>query len=109
MRTALILAAILGTTSLASADWLSPVYITIDEDAVETARSVVLDQAYAFQVLPGDGDSVVITMPAQHLDDLSEAMHEKHNRCGGFMVHDTLEEAQAPAMLEKAAIDYTLD
>jgi leucyl aminopeptidase len=50
----------------------------------------------------------VLAFDDANLDALTEAMHEKHDRCGGYMVHDTLEDAFAEAVPERT-MEYTLD
>lgn len=86
-------------------------YVTIGADAVETAREVVARSrakggAMAgagdgrdggetkLQVLAEGGGAAAIEVDDADLEALSERMHERHDRCGGFMVHESLEEAR---------------
>lgn len=85
-----------------------PRFITIDADAVPTARSVL----HQVSVQEVDGDVAVLAIDAGELDALTRAMHEQHHRCGGFMLHDSLADAQAAARAPepgRAALDYRLD
>src|SRR5204862_3693082 len=72
------------------------VYVTVGADAVTTARGVAYAglRAYGAQVaVETDGEVAVVPIMAADLPALSEAMHEEHHRCGGFMLHDSLEDA----------------
>ena len=80
MRSALVLAAVLGSSAAVADD----VVITVGADAMQTVQAVAPEQAFAFEL---DGDKAILTIDEAHLDELSELMHEKHQRCGGFMVH----------------------
>ena len=80
-------------------------YVTVGADAVGTAAGV------SAQVIATGGDIAIVEVPTDALTELSERMHEEHHRCGGFMAHDSLEDARAalvPAAV-KPAPDYTLD
>ncbi|HLL21791.1 MAG TPA: M20/M25/M40 family metallo-hydrolase, partial [Kofleriaceae bacterium] len=60
------------------------------------------------QLVTQAGDFAVLAFEDDRLDELSDYMHEKHHRCGGFMVHETLEDAFALPVPEKR-MTYTLD
>jgi leucyl aminopeptidase len=82
--------------------------ITIGADALPTARAVLGEGSLAFAL---NADVAFMMVDDDDLERLSEAMHELHGRCGGFMVHDSLEEAidaVAPPPAS-APIDYTID
>jgi leucyl aminopeptidase len=70
-------------------------FITIDVDAVETARAALAqrDSTARLDVIQASNSVAVVSYDAQDFRALSELMHEQHNRCGGFMVHDNLDEA----------------
>ncbi len=72
-----------------------PRYITIGADAVETARAAVAPAGAWHEVLEVAGDVAVLAVDEGDLEPLSEAMHERHDRCGGFMLHETRDEARA--------------
>lgn len=63
-------------------------YITIGSDAVGSAQKSLQTKQFATQ----DGISV-LRVNEKDVLELSELMHEKFNRCGGFIVHDSLDEA----------------
>ena len=87
-------------------------YISIGTDALGTARAVAAQHGALFDVVDTEADISVVAFDAEDLEALSEQMHEQHDRCGGFILHDTLEEARAaltPPLASRVAIDYTLD
>jgi len=102
MRRALLLVAVLATPAMADER-----YISIGADALPTAQAVA-GQHFDMELVAHEGDVAVLTFDEDQLDELSDAMHEQHHRCGGFMVHDTLEDAFAEAVPEKL-MEYTLD
>lgn len=79
-------------------------FVTIGSDALPEARDV------GAQVVTQHDGVAVVEVDDSELEALSQEMHLDHDRCGGFMVHDTLEEALAPATKDgRKPIDYTLD
>lgn len=106
MRIALVAAA-LAACSSSSPPAPSQVYITIDTDALPTVAQV---EHHAVDAVDRAGEVAVVAIDPADVDALSEAMHEQHQRCGGFMVHDSLDDARA-ALREPAdkRIDYTID
>lgn len=94
---------------------VGPRYLTIGADAIDTARAVATEHGVAaLEVLAADGEAAVIAFPGEHLDELSAQMHERHGRCGGFMVHESADAAWAALQIAddrgaRPAIDYTLD
>lgn len=79
------------------------VYVSIGTDALATAGPHA-------QLVETDGDVAVIEVNARDVEELSQHMHEQHHRCGGFIVHDSLDDAHA-ALHPHAAptLDYSLD
>lgn len=80
-------------------------YVTVGADAVATAAGV------SAQLVASGGEIAIVEVPTDRLTELSERMHAEHHRCGGFMAHDSLEDARA-ALVPSAvrpAPDYTLD
>lgn len=60
------------------------------------------------------GEVRIANVDDEGADTMSALMHENFGRCGGFMVHDTLAEAEAArreslAPPARPAMDYTLD
>ena len=82
-------------------------YITIGSDAVATATGADVGA----QVVHSGSDATILAVDAEDLEELSERMHTEHHRCGGFMVHDSLDDARAAltAPPAPAPIEYTLD
>jgi bacterial leucyl aminopeptidase len=86
-------------------------YITIDADAVTTVKTLAAEHHASLEVIEVDGDVAIASVPTSELEELSERMHTEHQRCGGFMVHESLDDAHAalrPAAA-RPAMDYTLD
>jgi len=105
MRRALVLSALFAC---AGSPESGQRFITIDSDAVATAQA--LGHATVEEL---DKGVAVLAIDASELDALTQAMHEQHQRCGGFMLHESLADAQAAARAPEAkpaaAIDYRLD
>ncbi len=81
-------------------------YLTIDVDAIATARDATTEPV---DVIEQTGDIAVIDFPEADLDALSAKMDAEHHRCGGFLLHDTLAEAEATALPARGPVDYKLD
>ena len=87
------------------------VYISVGSDAVASVRAVAAVQGAPAEVLATGNDIAVLAVEPDELDDISHVMHEEFARCGGFMAHDSLADAQAalqPAP-QPLAVDYTID
>ncbi|MBA3454641.1 MAG: M20/M25/M40 family metallo-hydrolase [Deltaproteobacteria bacterium] len=87
-------------------------YISIGTDAIGTARAVAAQHGAMFDVIESENGVSVIAFDAEDLEELSEQMHEQHHRCGGFILHESLEEARSalhPPLASEVTIDYTLD
>jgi leucyl aminopeptidase len=91
-------------------------WITLDMDALDSAETALIarDPNAKLDVVDAWSNVAVLRYDAQDFRKLSELMHQDHNRCGGFVVHDSLEEAQAAFRtkdLEGLAplVGYTLD
>lgn len=92
-------------------------YISIGADALATAQ-MALDEHNPGRVITPvamTGDVAILAYDAKDLGALSELMHARHNRCAGFVVHDSLDEAQTAAKakgnesLTSLAVSYTID
>lgn len=72
-----------------------PRLITIDTDAIDTVRAALAESAPGteLKVVETINNVAVVSFNAEDFPRLSRLMHENHNRCGGFMVHDTMDEA----------------
>lgn len=92
-------------------------WISIGADALPTAQ-MALDERYRGRILTPvkmTGDVAILAYDAADFGALSELMHARHNRCGGFIVHETLEEAEAAVRakgnegLAPQLVTYTID
>ncbi|WP_309894202.1 M20/M25/M40 family metallo-hydrolase [Archangium sp.] len=92
------------------------VWITIGTDALEPAREAFRGQGLELASPAREkGGVAVVRVRESHLEKLAKAMHDKLNRCAGFITHDS--EEQALAAVEKASnppdmsalITYTID
>lgn len=93
---------------------VGPRYISIGADALETARAVAAAHGETLDVIDADADVAVVAFDAASFDGLSEQLHERFHRCGGFLLHDSIDDARASLHTYDhahvgAAIDYTLD
>lgn len=106
---AAVLAAIPAGAPIAHAD--DTRYITIGADALPTAAALALPDGGSLELLAAGGEVAVLAVPEAALDALSHDMHERHGRCGGYMVHDSRAEAEAALAPPPAPRDvtYTLD
>src|SRR4051812_14059473 len=122
MRMLFLVAALLGTASHASranADLAGPLgevgprYVTLGVDALDAARGVAAQHAAPLELVEIDGDVAVVALDARDLGRLAEEVHRRLDRCGGFMVHDSLADAHAAATIAatvaRPGLDYTLD
>jgi leucyl aminopeptidase len=95
------------------------VWITLDADAVEEVSAAFQGAGHAVPSLGAQKEGVAsLRVRESQLRLVSEVMHDKFNRCGGFMYHDTEQQAAAalsaaaapaPAVPEGLAANYTLD
>jgi len=92
------------------------VWITIGTDALEPARASFRSQGLTLPAPALEkGGVAALRVRESQLEKLAEAMHDKLNRCAGFISHDT--EAEARAAVEGASapqplaslVSYTLN
>ena len=85
--------------------------ISIDADALDTVGAVSSGDHAVLTVLEVDRGVALVEIETRELETLSERMHGEHQRCGGFMQHDSLDDARAALAVPaaRAPIDYTLD
>ncbi|MFT6630555.1 MAG: leucyl aminopeptidase [Bacteriovoracaceae bacterium] len=81
----------LGITSAGATE--KEIFITIDSDAVNASQKSMT----GLKTVAGDLDISVLKIKESEVEKLSVMMHDKFNRCGGFMVHES--EAEALAVL----------
>ncbi len=95
------LVALFLASSTAAADTR---YITVGTDALDTVSATA-----TVYVAINDADIAVMAVDDKDLEAIARAMHERHGRCGGFMLHDSLDEAMQKDKKPKPPIEYTLD
>jgi bacterial leucyl aminopeptidase len=93
-------------------------WITIGADALGTAQ-MALDERLPGRALTPvrvANNIAVLSYDAADFHALSELMHARHNRCSGFMVHESLKDAEEAMALSTAkaaeaplAVSYTID
>jgi leucyl aminopeptidase len=92
------------------------VWITIGTDALEPARASFRNQGLTLPAPALEkGGVAALRVRESHLEKLAESIHDKLNRCAGFIAHDT--EAQARAAVEGTSspqamaslVSYTLN
>ncbi len=65
------------------------VYITIGSEALQTLSQNKL----LIQTLKSNDGVSLVSVPKSQIEKISKIMHEKFNRCGGFIFHPNLEKA----------------
>jgi len=91
------------------------VWITIGTDALEPARAAFKAQGLQLPAPAREKAGVAaLRVRESHLEKLAEAMHDKLNRCAGFISHDTEEQAlkavEGPQSIGATAIlNYTIN
>ncbi|HEX8697718.1 MAG TPA: peptidase M28, partial [Myxococcaceae bacterium] len=91
-------------------------WITLGEDALEPVQQAFSAQGFAQPTNVQVKDGVVMMKVREsQLSQLSKVMHEKFNRCSGFIAHDSEQEAlqalsPAPSpALQQNLVTYTID
>lgn len=89
-------------------------YISIGADALGTVSALTGADGdpNGLDILAADDDVAVLAVRADRLDEVGHAIHERHDRCGGFMLHESREDALGALAMQrdrKKPIDYTLD
>ncbi len=116
------LAALLGTTGAhaqsgtqAAYDAFAPAYVVSSPDTYHKSLGGIARNAQSRR--DGAGNDVVISEVSQHqLPDVTERIHSRERRCGGFFSFETRAEAEAfvhsavsPAAVASIPIVYTID
>ncbi|MCK8496544.1 MULTISPECIES: M28 family peptidase [Myxococcus] len=111
------LALMLGCVSAYAKAPEREVWITLGADAVTEVNAAFIVAGARIPALAGrKGDVVAMKLPESRIDLVSEVMHEKLKRCGGFLYHETEADALAelsvegaPALAPSLAVTYSLD
>jgi leucyl aminopeptidase len=93
------------------------VWITIGTDALGPARASFQEKGLTLPAPALEkGGVAALRMRESHLEKLSEAMHDKLNRCAGFIAHDSEEAARTAVegslsaqAIGTQAVTYTLN
>lgn len=93
------------------------VWVSIGSDALETARAAFRGRGWEFPAPTHEKAGVAaLRLPEARLETLAEVMHQRFNRCAGFIAHDSEEEAlaaveaaAAPEVPRPLTVNYTLD
>jgi leucyl aminopeptidase len=83
-------------------------YVVIGTEAVDAARTLAAHDGSTFELLELRGDEAIARVEASELDALGQELHARFDRCGGFMVFDSLDDARARRP-EREPLDYTID
>src|SRR5690606_22889323 len=113
MRIALAVVALLGALAGCGRGREQPrtVYISIGTDAVSLVRELAARRGEPMQALAASDEIAVVVVEDNELEDIAHLMHDELRRCGGFMLHESVEDALAalrPAPM-RGPVDYTLD
>lgn len=70
-------------------------WITIGQDAISELHAVGAKAFFSHAINSGADENAVVVakIKEDQLSRLSRQMHHHHNRCGGYIVHDTLQQA----------------
>jgi leucyl aminopeptidase len=84
-------------------------WITIGQDAVLDLQSIGAKEFLSNSAVasPGSTDVSIAQISEQQLSKLSRVMHENHKRCGGYIVHDSLQSAIAEQQRGVVASNFT--
>lgn len=110
MRCPIVVGLVLASSMPAVAD-TGPAYISIGRDALPTAFEIANTDHAGLSIEAVSDRVAVLRIDSRELEPLSEAMHTQHDRCAGFMVHDSLADAlaaEAPPP-RTAPVEYTID
>ncbi len=74
-----------------------PVWVTMGQDTFDTLRQTpgFLSPDLPLKSLANRGEVVLLQLPSKNIEPLSQFVHQILHRCGGFIVHDSKEEALA--------------
>jgi leucyl aminopeptidase len=91
----------------------APRYVSLGTDAIEAASAVAAHAGRPIDLIAARNDLAVIAIDDRDLGALAEQIHERSGRCGGFMAHDSLADAEDALAragdIARPRVDYTLD
>jgi leucyl aminopeptidase len=105
LRAALLTFVLAGSMTRGAA--AEPVFISTGSDAL----GAITATASRAEILSADDDVAVMQMEETELEAIAHELHERTGRCGGFIVHDSLEDAMASMSKpgKRPPIEYTID
>lgn len=118
MRTTLLLVATLvgcaGPAPDTPAGEVGPRWVSLGTDVLDAAQSVAARHGAPLEVVESGDGVAVVAIDAADLGLLAEQIHAQNDRCGGFLVHDSLADAHAAladpvAATLRPGLDYLLD
>ncbi len=89
MKKLLTASLILGSLSVSAAP--KGKFLSINSKIFEKIKHLLVSNPKA---ITSNKDVTVINVPDQQVEEVSAMIHKRLNRCGGFMAHDSLMEAQ---------------
>jgi leucyl aminopeptidase len=100
MRSPLLIAVALASASAPARAEVAPGaddvrYLTIAADAIDEPILAALRQGGQATIVAGNDHLAVIAFTDRDLGPLAEQIHARLDRCGGFMVHDSADDAVA--------------
>lgn len=108
------LSALLLSLTIAGTVHAEDIWISIGSDGYQTLKDHY--PAFIKKIAPDDGPQLmsqsapveVIQVSEEHLSLISELMHHEHNRCGGFIAHDSLTSAQTDLMQSQSLMSQAI-
>ncbi|MCJ8270185.1 MAG: M20/M25/M40 family metallo-hydrolase, partial [Psychrosphaera sp.] len=83
-------------------------WITVGQDAMQDVKSVGAKEFLMTSVANANSKAISIAkIDDRQMNELSRLMHTNHNRCGGYMVHDTLQSALMEQQQSVIATPFT--
>ncbi|HEY5952001.1 MAG TPA: M20/M25/M40 family metallo-hydrolase [Kofleriaceae bacterium] len=94
-----------------SAERPAPIYISVGADAAAAVRVLAAGQGTYGELVASSPDVAVLEVDADELEAISQLMHEQFDRCGGFIVHDSMADARTALQppVVTTHVDYSID
>ncbi|WP_444910356.1 M20/M25/M40 family metallo-hydrolase [Microbulbifer sp. TRSA005] len=111
----MICTSLLGLLVVPGVTLAEDLWITIGSDGYQSLKkSSALMAKEPLNALGERNGITILKVNEDNLSEISTIMHNSHNRCGGFMVHDSLQEAQTAQLSPLAntvssIASYTID
>lgn len=92
---------VLSVAVLSTGAFAKEIYVTIGSDAIDMSQKSLMTA----NAIATSSEITVLKINEKDIEKLSHLMHENFNRCGGFIVHDS--EQEAIAVLNNNAVRKT--